>query len=1317
LSELSTTLAKSPLSYSQESLWYLAQLDPENTAYNQTYLLKLDGQLDITVLERAINEVIRRHSALRTIFAIEDGVPYQVIQPFTNIELPIVDFSNFPEEEKDQLAQQFAGEKGHIFFDLTHGPLMRLYLLRLNSTSHYLMLSIHHAIFDGWSRQVFMKEMSHFYNAYLTGDSLTLPEPKIQYADFAEWQHKWLQGDRLTNLMNYWKEQLSGELTVLELPIDHPRSSLQTFRGIRHFFKVDSELTNKLKAFCKSRRLTPFMVVTAAYFILLMQYTGQEDIIIGCPFANRSYPELSTDIENTIGMFINTMPLRMDISDNPTVKDLITRVQKVVIGALSNHQLPFERLVAEIQPERDLSRTPIFQAIINMRNFPRFSSQSLIVSDTVLGDRDAAFDLSFELNEQDNGFSCAFRYNVDLFEESTIARMAIHYQRLLEAILVNSDLSISELEMLTPEEKQQILYNWNTTEADYPQACIHDLISKQAWKNSSAPAVICGEEILSYGELDIHANQLAHFLQSKGVSQNTVVGIFLPRSGRMVISQLATIKAGGAYLPLDTTYPLERIRFMLEDAQPKLVITVSTLLNQLPDTIETICLDTEAGIINGFEKAEPHISISPDELAYVIYTSGSTGHPKGVMSTHRGAVNFIAHMIKAHVLNGSDRVLQLTPLSFDASVRDTLGTLIFGGTILLMDDEQMRNPDAILSTITKYSASCILSIVPTMLNFLSETALAQGFNKNNDLRLIMPSGEILQIKDVQRAWAAFGSKVKIVNQYGPTECSMISAVYTIEEDTIENLPVIPIGKPISNTRLYILDKSLKPVPIGAKGELYIGGLGVGRGYINQSNLTMEHFIHDPYSTLTGGRMYKTGDVARYWPDGTLEFYGRQDNQVKLRGYRVELGEIEAVLRDHPSVKEIAVVLWSDISSDQLIAYVVLKDRSSTYDDLREFVARRLPFYMVPSSFVILDSLPLTPNRKIDRRALPRPDQQVPVHVVPRNDTERRLLEIWKEILNLNNIGVTDNFFDIGGHSLMAVRLFARIENTFGTKLPLTALFQHGTVEELARLINKPQNALHSPIIIPMQTQGNKTPIFFVPGLGTSPLYMRELALGFSPLRPVYGLQSVFQGKTIEKRSIDETAKLYCDQLLTLLPDTPIALFGHSAGGLIALEVAHLLTSEGKLVTMVGLLDSYPPGPRQQASWQDRMRIHAGHMRENGLRGALVYLGTANERIILKVIRDLSDKNDRLKKIIAKLFPQKFKIANLKSFVLKPYSGNVTLFKVSERPWYVNWDPMENWSKYLVGNFNVVNIPGNHMSLLSKPNAEIVARAISDSLPE
>jgi amino acid adenylation domain-containing protein len=1050
LTPVETTSSYHPLSYTQQRLWFLDQLAPGNPAYHIAFAIRFQGQLHIDVLERSLNEVIRRHEALRTTFSIVEGQPVQVITPCLWLPLKVVDCQSLSREAREAEVQRLATRASQQPFPFSQGPLLRAQLVCLAQQQHILLLTLHHIIADEWSAEVLVQELVRSYKAFLLQDP-PLPALPIQYKDFTHWQRQWLQGDRLETQLAYWTQQLEGAPAVLALPTDHSRPAVQTYRGARQSLELSHPLTEKLKALSDQASVTLFMLLLAAFKTLLYRYTGQEDILVGSPIANRNRREL----RGLIGFFVNTLVLRTDLSGNPSFQELLGRVRQVALGAYAHQDVPFDRLVEVLQPERDVSHTPLFQVLFTLRNAPQVEAiPDLVLSSSEVDCETAQFDLSLIVETTEQGLTTWLEYNTDLFEAATITRMLGHWQNLLENIVANPQARLSELPLLTAAERHQIIKAWNDTEADYPQdLCIHQWFEAQVERTPDTVAVVFEAQQLTYQELNQRANQLAHYLQQVGVKPERLVGICMERSLEMVVGLLGILKAGGAYVPLDPAYPPERLAFMLADAQVPVLLTQERLMPALPPhQAQTVCLDTHWQALANQRQDNPVNGTTPETLAYVIYTSGSTGKPKGVMNTHLGLSNRLLWMQDAYQLTAADCVLQKTPFSFDVSVWEFFWPLMTGTRLVLAKPRGHLDSPYLLHLILQEQITT-LHFVPAMLQiFLEEPGLARC----NILKRVICSGEALPVNLQARFFDRLNADLH--NLYGPTEAAIDVTAWTCQRSSHQR--TVPIGHPIANTEIYLLDQELRPVPIGVPGELHIGGVGLARGYLNRPNLTNEKFIPDPFSSKPGARLYKTGDLACYRLDGSIEFLGRLDHQVKLRGFRIELGEIEAVLIQHPDVQETVVLVREDRPGDkQLVAYVVPKyDRQPTTSELRDNLKGQLPEYMVPSVFMLLDALPLTPNGKVDRRALPAPEGLRPtlaaVYQAPCSEVERAIAKVWQEVLNLEKVGVNDNFFDLGGHSLLLVQVNHKLQELFNRELSIVELFQNSTISSLAQYLSR-----------------------------------------------------------------------------------------------------------------------------------------------------------------------------------------------------------------------------------------------------------------------
>jgi amino acid adenylation domain-containing protein len=1058
-----------PLSFAQERLWLLNQLEPDIPFYNEQTSVKFYGQLNIVALEQSLNKLIARHEVLRTNFRTINEQPVQVIADKLTLTLPVIDLTKLPESEREIACQQIANTEANCLFDLGDSPLIRACVVKIQEAEHAFILTVHHIIVDGWSTGILMRELATVYSALCNNLSPELPKLPIQYADYAIWQRQYLQKDVLQKQLDYWKQQLKNAPTLLELPTDRPRPAIQTYRGAVQYVQLSNELSQALSDLSRQQGASLFMTLFAAYVTLLYRYTGSDDIVVGTPIANRD----RTEIEGLIGFFVNTLVLRTDLSGNPSFKELLGRVRQRILQAYAHADLPFDELVKALQPQRDLSYTPLFQVLFVLQNAPisEVELTGLTIIPLPTQSTVAKFDLTLSFQNTASGLVGMWQYNADLFDAATIERMSWHFVTLLEGIIDNPKEQISQLPLLSEVEQQQLLVEWNDTGADYPfDKCIHQLFEEQVERTPDAVAVMF-EDVetqyiasLTYQQLNYRANSLAHYLQTLGIKPDTLVGICVERSLDMIVGLLGILKAGGAYVPLDPEYPTSRLHFMLEDAQISVLLTQKHLVDKLPENqAQLVCLDTQWQAIDQLSQDNLNTDVQATNLAYVIYTSGSTGTPKGVMIEHQSLVNFTKAEVIQWGMNQSQRILQFSSFSFDVFAKDIYPCLSVGGTLVLRTEQMLNSWCALIEGIERWQIT-VLNIPAAYWHELVTEVAQTNKNLPPSLRLITIGGERLLPEKI-KLWYEYiqlsnlETSPKLVNGYGPTETTIQASCCPLSAQMFHSaLSSVPIGRPTSNTQIYILDSYLQPVPIGVPGELHIGGVGLARGYLNRPELTQERFINNPFGS---GRLYKTGDLAHYLPDGNIEYIGRIDNQVKIRGFRMELGEIETVLSQHQAVQASCVIAREASPGDKrLVAYIVPHQHcTNILNQLRDFLKAKLPEYMVPNAIAILDSLPLTPNGKIDRLALPAPDLQSKLsdkYVAPRTPIEEMLAQIWAQILKLEQVGIHDNFFELGGHSLLATQLLSRIRSIFKVELPLRELFARATVAELAQTIGQLQ---------------------------------------------------------------------------------------------------------------------------------------------------------------------------------------------------------------------------------------------------------------------
>ena len=1041
------------LSFAQQRLWFLDQLEPNGCVYNLPHAWRLTGQLNIEAIKRSLDAIVSRHEAIRTIFVLQDASPIQVIRESRPVELSVDDLSEATEGDREAELQRLLREEARRPFNLAGDLMLRARLFRLGQDDHVLLCTMHHIATDGWSLTVFFEELANLYSAYCNQKPVVLPELPIQYADYAVWHRKYLQGEALQRQLVYWKGRLKGAPGLLNMPLDRPRSPVQTYTGARRSALLPKPLIDGLRALSQRQHGTLFMTMLAAWQILLYRYTNQTDLVIGVPTAGRKYLET----EPLIGFFVNTLVFRTDLSGDPTYSDLLTRVSKISLEAYQNDDLPFEKLVEELQPERDLSHSPFFQVMFAFQNLSKsFAEMSgLKVTRFAVDQKVAKFDLTVSITNSTDALEAVIEYNTDLFDGETVERMLGHYQILLEGIVAKPEQRISELPLLSEAEKPQLWVVWNDTKREYPKdKCIHELFEEQVDRTPDAVAVVFEEQQLTYRELNARANQVAHRLKTLGLGPDVLVGICLERSLEMVIAVLAILKAGGAYVPLDPTHPAERLEFMLADSGAPFLLTEQRLTNCLANYPgKRLCIDGDSEAIAQESEENPTTGAQPEDLAYVIYTSGSTGKPKGVMIEHRSVVNFLNSMRHEPGMSEDDRLLAVTTLSFDIAGLEIYLPLTVGARVILASRAVVTDVGR-LAGYVRDSGATVMQATPATWRML----LAAEWQGSQGLKVLC-GGEALTTDLAKQLTAKVGS---LWNMYGPTETTIYSLACKLQA----SFTPISLGRPIANTLVYILDAHLNSVPVSVVGEIYIGGDGVARGYLNRPELTAERFIQHSFDGESGQRLYRTGDLARYLPDGNIEFLGRIDDQVKIRGYRIELGEIETVLGQLAAVRSSVVVVREDEPGDKrLVGYVVARPEES-FDaaEVRKYLKQKLPEYMIPTALVPLDAFPLTPNGKIDRGALPAPDQNrrelAQVYRGPRTPSEATLAAIWREVLKLAKVGIHDNFFDLGGHSLLATQVVSRIRSAFSIEFPLRSLFELPTIAEVAAMIeqNQPKQA-------------------------------------------------------------------------------------------------------------------------------------------------------------------------------------------------------------------------------------------------------------------
>ncbi len=1038
-----------PLSFGQEGLWFLNQLEPNSPAYNISRLLRFKGELNVQALVGGLNRIIERHESLRTRFEIREEKPCQIVTSQSPLVLLVEDLSSLSGAEQRPTVLEIAHAEAERSFDLRQGSLVRARLLRLTATEHVLLLCLHHLICDGWSMPVLFAELEKFYNSACKGAEAQLTELPIQYADYAIWQRERLQGEVLEGQLAYWRRQLSGVEAVLEMPVDRARSAVQSYRGSVERWQLSWELTKGLKQLGQQQGASLFMVLVAAFQTLLWRYTGQKDVVVGTAVANRQQPE----VENLIGFLVNTLALRSRVEGSESFKDFLTRVKETCLSAYGHQELPFEKLVKELQPERSMAHAPLFQVLLTMQDAARneLNLYQLETQVEVIHNAASKCDLSLYVNHQpSHGLELWLEYNAELLEAVTTKELLLHYERLLEEIVFSPQQRVGDLSFLSSSEKHKLLVDWNLTKTDYPRdSCITKLFEAEAERRPESIALRFGDEQLTYRELNHRANQLARYLCERGVVLEDKVAVMLNRSIDLAMSLLAVLKAGGAYVPLDPEYPQERLSLIVKDAAAKLVITESAFRERTYlDSSRVIVLVEEWEQIRKLEDHNLESPLDANNLAYLIYTSGSTGRPKGVAVSHRNVVRLVKNTNYVE-LGPEEVLLLLASINFDASTFEIWGSLLNGAMLAIMPPGPFTMEE-LGKVIKRYKVTTLWLTAGVFHQMVGERV-----EDLSSLHQVLAGGDVLSPLHVEN-FLAKATHSTLINGYGPTENTTFTCTYSIARPASFQTSV-PIGRPIANSSAYILNREMHLVPRGVWGELYAGGDGVARCYLNQPELTAASFVPDPFSAERGARLYRTGDLARYLPTGDIEFRGRLDQQVKVRGFRIEPQEIESVLCQHEAVANCVVIAREDVPGDQrLIAYIVPNECPIETDNLRNYLSEKIPQYMIPTNFVTLAKLPLMTSGKVDRRALPVPEinrAESGSFVAPRGQTEQELVEIWAELLRITPIGVQDNFFDLGGHSLLATQMVSRILRNFAVELKLQDIFNAPTVEGIAALVD------------------------------------------------------------------------------------------------------------------------------------------------------------------------------------------------------------------------------------------------------------------------
>lgn len=1344
-----------PLSYGQKALYFLHLSDPGSPAYHVAFTARFRSPVDADALGRALQKLVDRHEQLRATFVMRDGEPVQEIPRRCAVAFTPVDARFWSEEQVDRAVREAYRQP----FDLEQGPVFRSHLFSLADDDHVFLITIHHIVYDAWSLWISQGEISRLYRAAVEGTAAALPSIARSYFDFVRYQADSMNGPEGARLWDYWRNQLQGDLAPIKLPTDRPRPPIQTSAGATLGFRLDPELSQRLKELARQQGVTSFMLMLAAFQVLLHRYSGQADILVGSPSSGRSRDEFA----KTVGYFVNTLVLRAELSGNPSFQAFLQQVRKTVLDALDHQDYPFPLLIERLQPVRDPSYAPIVQVsfvyqqpMVKDGRADLFSALEpgkclqwggLATEHYPLAQQEGQFDLELEIIESGPVFHGAFKYNKDLFEASTVERMQRHFEILLEGIAARPDERIGHLPLLTEAEARPLLH-WNDEEAPRRECddTLLSLFEAQAAARPNEMAVTDGTHALTYRELNSRANQLAHYLRSLGVGPEVLVGLYLERSTDLIVSILGILKAGGAYLPLDPAYPKERLAFMLGDSRAPVLVTQRNRVSALPEVpVKLVYIDGDRERIEQESGENPQNGPGPDNLAYVIYTSGSTGKPKGAQITHANVTRLFSETQAWYRFDERDVWTMFHSFAFDFSVWEIWGALIHGGRLVVVPFEVSRDPAAFYRLLADEKVT-VLNQTPS--------AFSQLIRVEDDLESCLPlrlrwvifGGEKLDPKNLKSWFARHGDRTpQLVNMYGITETT-VHVTYRPLSSSDLGKEASMIGCPIPDLRLFILDQYRQPVPAGVAGELYVAGPGLARGYLNRPELTSERFIQNPFSRSPGDRLYKTGDLARRLPDGDIEYLGRIDSQVKIRGFRIELGEIESVLLQHDNVAETVVLVREDSPGDKrLLAYVVPRKVSATAaDDLRTYLKGLLPDYAVPAAIVFLEAMPLNHNGKVDRGALPLPENwrsgQERQLAIPRDRYEQRLVQLWEDVLKLSPVGIQDNFFELGGHSLLAMGLMAQVEREFKVKLPLSTLFQAPTVEQFAVHLRKQESAPSWSPLVPIQGKGSLPRFFCVAGGIGTVLYYYPLAHRLGSEQPFFGLQSRgINGDCEPYAAVEEMARHYVEAIRSVQPEGPYWLGGHCFGGIVAFEIAQQLAHAGESIALLAVLDIPAPAPKETSSVYDgddatwTLRLgqvleqasgkdfglarddlagldpdqQAQYLKEKLTQGGMLPVGAdaAHVRGLVKVFKANSS---------ARYLPnepvQRVPIA---LFRASEYHSDFD-FPSADEDAGGGSDSSLGWSRYSKGPVEVSQVPGNHLTMMWEPHVQGLAKCLGDT---
>ena len=1323
------------LSSSQQRLWFLAQMEGGSEAYNVPIGLRLKGHLNRTALRRTLDRILIRHEALRTTFTVDNGEPVQRVTPVEDSRFLLVEHDLRERRDAKAETERLADFEAHQSFHFETGPVIRGRLIQLSENEHVLLLTMHHIASDGWSMDILANELNALYGAFVRGEKDPLPELKFQYPDYSVWQQRWIESDDQKEQADYWKKALAGAPALLELPTDRPRPLEFDYAGAFERFELDEEQTDQLKAFSRRHRVTPFMTLLSAWAVLMTRLSGQTDVLIGVPAANRS----RKDIENLIGYFANTLVIRLDLSGSPRVSELLLQARKKSLTAQQYQEIPFEQVVELARPARTMAHSPLFQVMFAWQGTAetRYQLPGLEVESLSTPHRASKFDLSLKLRESGKSISGGLEYSTSLFKQATIERYLGYFKNILRSMIADDTQAIDRLSILPETERDHLLREFNRTLAEYPKEVpLAQLVEQQVERTPDAVAVVYDKQRLTFRDLNARANQLARELINQGAGPDQIVGLYVTRSTDLIVALLAIVKAGAAYLPLDPMFPPERLGYMLSDSGSRLLITEESLRKTLPAFAGTI-IELEENGWQANSRDNPAIAVRPEDLAYVIYTSGSTGKPKGVQIPRGALTNFLWSMRESLRLSDRDRLLAVTTISFDIAGLEIWLPLLTGAQTVMASFKATADGNALKELLERHDIT-FLQATPVTWRLLFDT----GWRGKNNLQAVcggeaMPQEVAVQLVPV----------VKLVwNLYGPTETTIWSTGYQVTDGR----ETILIGRPIFNTQCYILDAHGEPVPVGVTGELFIAGDGLARGYLNRPELTAEKFVADPFAG-GGARMYRTGDLARYRPDGNIECQGRIDHQVKLRGYRIELGEIEARLAEFPGVREAVVIAREDTPGDKrLVAYYAVSTLAETEksnigaEQFRAYLSKTMPEYMVPAAYVRMEALPLTPNGKIDRKALPAPDRSAPSienYEPPQGELEIILAGIWADVLKVDNVGRHDNFFDCGGNSLLAVKLISRAQEIVrGEAVPLSVLLEAPTIARLATWVESHEGDQQQ-ILVQMQPGSPACiPFFCVCAAASTALVMRPLAKVLDKDVPFYSIQNKGLDGSEPCASLKEAARLYLDEIRKVQPEGPYCLGGYCFGGYVAFEMACMLEEAGERVSALFLVDSTNPAQLRFLSTEESLSLflhhcyrrtifHARRIRHMQMAamfsyawGRLKAMYFHGERIVGKgpqkePLKELPEElksspasAGRTIQVIESMERWGRDVTN--EFIPQPVGGDVVVFWAKERYADPFFDQFLGWKPVVRGSIQSIGIEAHHGSIGIEPAVRIIAETIN-----